>query len=171
MKKLFIFILFILSLLNITAQIKGNDILDPIFNSNPVCIYLKDFSNTMSCVIYNNYEDSLVYIHNVYLINNDYIQENIQINNNHDVNTFIFNINEYETYDIIITTNKDNWKITFDNFSKYKWYDMELCIFTNIKPYFNNFIYTDKIYDLNGIQINNSNIELYIFKRKKYIIR
>jgi hypothetical protein len=36
-----------------------------------MCVYLRNYSSEISLVIYNNYEDSLIYINNIYLMDID----------------------------------------------------------------------------------------------------
>lgn len=167
MKKL-IFLFLMLFTLNVNAQIDGNYIIDPLFSDNPICIYLKDFSNTMQVFIYNNYEDSTVYVNEIYLMNNDNILDKKSINNNQNINEVKFDIDEEQTYDIIVITNRDNWKIAFNKYSEYRWYDMEIYIFTRIKEirYKKS---NNNIYNIDGIIMNNMNSRIYIYNGKKFI--
>ena len=65
MKKLFLLFSILFSI-NIYAQISGNDIIDPLFSDNTMCIYLKNHSyDNISVVVYNNYQDSLIQINDV----------------------------------------------------------------------------------------------------------
>ena len=57
MKHILILLISLLSFSNIYAQISGDDIIDPLWSDNEVCVYLKDFSTKIDLVIYNNYED------------------------------------------------------------------------------------------------------------------
>lgn len=157
--------------LNAYTQINGNDIIDPLFSDNPICIYLKDFSDTMQVFIYNNYEDSIVYVNEVYLMNNDNILDKKTINNNQNINEVNFDIDEDQTYDIIVTTNRDNWKITFDKYSEYCWHNMEKCIFTIIKEtrYKMSNLFHNNIYSIDGRLLNNTNSKIYIYNGKKYV--
>jgi hypothetical protein len=166
-----IFVFLMLFTLNVNAQITGNDIIDPLFSDNPICIYLKDFSNTMQVFIYNNYEDSIVYVNEVYLMNNDNILDKKSINNNQNINEVKFDIDEDQIYDIIVTTNRDNWKITFDKYTKYRWRNMEKCIFTRIKEtrYKKSNSFRKNIYSIDGRLLNNTNSKIYIYNGKKYV--
>lgn len=170
MKKL-IFLFLMLFALNINAQIDGNDIIDPLFSDNPICIYLKNFSDTMQVFIYNNYENSTVYVNEVYLMNNDNILGKKTINNNQNINEVNFDMDEDQTYDIIVTTNRDNWKITFDKYIEYCWYNMEKCIFTIIKEirYKKSNLFHKNIYSIDGRLLNNTNSKIYIYNGKKFI--
>ena len=168
MKHILILIISLLSFSNINAQISGDDIIDPLFSDNLICIYLKDFSDTIQVFIYNNYKDSTVYVNEVYLMNNDNILDKKSINNNQNINEVNFDIDEDQTYDIIVTTNRDNWKITFDKYTKYRWYNMEICIFTKIKEirYKKS---NNNIYNIDGIIMNYMNSRIYIYNGKKFI--
>ena len=134
MKKLFLLFSILFSI-NVYAQIQGNDIIDPLFSDNIMCIYLKNHSSdNISVVVYNNYQDSLIQINDVYLFVDDNLIDRKQLNNNEVTNNIDFNIiTEYYDFKIIITiNNNDNWVYDFNIFSKYRWYDMVLCQFTRI---------------------------------------
>ena len=170
MKHILILLISLLSSPDIQAQISGDDIIDPLLSDNEVCVYLKEFSNKIDLVIYNNYEDSTIYINDVYLLDSiDNIIFQKHLENNHITNELIFDVQENDKVKLVITINNgDNWEIIFNNISNNMWYDMIKCNFIDIKfVEIKNYIYYNRKYSLDGRQFYYNNI--YILNWKKYI--
>ena len=170
MKHFLILLISLLSFSNIYAQISGDDIINPLWSDNEVCVYLKDFSTKIDLVIYNNYEDSTIYINDVYLLDsNDNIISQKHLENNNITNELIFDIQENVKVKLVITINNgDCWEIIFNNISNNRWYDMIKCNFTDIKfTEIENYIYYNRKYSLDGKTFLNNKI--YIMNGRKYI--
>ena len=170
MKHFLILLISLLSFSNIYAQISGDDIINPLWSDNEVCVYLKDFSTKIDLVIYNNYEDSTIYINDVYLLDsNDNIISQKHLENNNITNELIFDIQENDKVKLVITINNgDSWEYEFDKTSDHQWYDMIKCNFTDIKfTEIENYIYYNRKYSLDGKTFLNNKI--YIMNGRKYI--
>lgn len=144
-------------------------LLDPLFSDNNMCIYLRNHSSdNISLVIYNNYEDSLIQVKDVYLFVDDNLIVRKQLYNNDIINEVQYDINTlYDEFKIIVTiNNNDNWEYSFNMESEYRWYDMVLCEFTKIKKNYNK-VYFNKRYSLDGKVFYYDRI--YIMNGKKYI--
>ncbi len=170
MKKLFLLFSIFFSI-NVYGQISGDDVLDPVFSDNEICIYLKNYSSdNISVVIYNNYDDSSIQINNIYLYVNDNLIDKKYLGNNEIFNEVQFNIDKlFNEFKIVVTiNNNDNWEYSFDSESEYRWYDMLLCEFTKIKNTYNK-VYFNKRYSLDGKVFYYDRI--YIMNGKKYITK
>ena len=170
MKHILILLISLLSFSNIQAQISGDDIIDPLWSNNNICVYLKEFTSNINVIVYNNYEDSTIYINAVYLLNiNDNIISQKHLGNNNITNEIIFDLKENNEVKLVITINNgDSWEIIFNNISNNRWYDMIKCNFTDIKfVEIKNYIYYNRKYSLDGRQFYYN--KLYILNRKKYI--
>ena len=170
MKHFLILLISLLSFSNIYAQISGDDIIDPLWSDNDVCVYLKEFTSKIELVVYNNYEDSTIYINDAYLLDsNDNIISQKHLENNNITNDLIFGVQENDKVKLVITINNgDNWEYEFDKISDHQWYDMIKCNFTDIKfVEIKNYIYYNRKYSLDGRQFYYN--KLYILNRKKYI--
>ena len=168
MKQILILIISLLSFSNIYAQISGDDIIDPLWSDNKVCVYLKEFTSKIKLVVYNNYEDSIIYINDAYLLDvNDNIIFKKHLGNNYITNDLIFDVQENDNVKLVITINNgDNWEYEFDKGFIHRWYDMVKCKFTNIQKLIKN-IYFNKKYSLDGKQFYYN--KLYIINGKKII--
>ena len=169
MKHFLILLISLLSFSNIYAQISGDDIIDPLWSDNEVCVYLKEFTSNINVIVYNNYEDSTIYINDAYLLDsNDNIISQKPIENNYITNDLIFDVQENNKVKLIITiNNKDNWEYEFDKTSVHRWYDMIKCNFTDIK--FTNIknLYYNRKYSIDGIQVYHHKI--YIMNGRKFL--
>jgi len=172
-KQILILLISLLSFSNIYAQISGDDNIDPFFKgftNNEICVYLKKFTPKLEFVIYNNYEDSIIYINDAYLLDsNDNIISKKHLGNNDIINDLIFNIQENDKVKLIITINNgDNWEYEFNKTFIHRWYDMIKCNFTDIKFIkIKNHIYHNKKFSIDGIQIYHHNI--YIINGMKFL--
>lgn len=172
MKQILILIISLLSFSNIYAQISGDDIINPLWSDNEVCVYLKEFTSKIELVVYNNYEDSTIYINDAYLLDsNDNIISQKHIENNHITNDLIFDTQENNKVKLVITINNGyNWEYEFDKISIHQWYDMIECNFTDIKfTNIKNHIYHDRKYSIDGIQVYHHKI--YIMNSHKFIFK
>ena len=164
-------IISLLSFSNIYAQISGDDIIDPLWSDNEVCVYLKEFSTKIDLVIYNNYEDSTIYINDAYLLDSNNIISQKPIENNHITNDLIFDVQENDKVKLVITINNgDNWEYEFDKTSAHQWYDMIECNFTDTKfTNIKNPIYHNRKFSIYGIQVYHHKI--YIMNGHKFIFK
>ena len=174
MKQILILFISLLSFSNVDAQISGDDIIDPFFgewSNNKVCVYLKEFTSNINVIVYNNYEDSTIYINDAYLLDsNDNIISQKHIENNYITNDLIFDVQENDKVKlVIIINNDDNWEYEFDKTFVHRWYDMISIKFTSIKNPIYHTYYHNKKYSIDGIQIYHRKI--YIMNGYKFIFK
>ena len=144
--------------------------IDPLWSDNKVCVYLKEFTSNINVIIYNNYEDSMIYINDSYLLDsNDNIISQKHLVNNNITNDLIFDLKENDKVKLIITINNgDSWEYEFDETPIHRWYDMIKCNFTDIKfTEIKNSIYYNIKYSLDDRKFYYN--KLYILNGKKFI--